>query len=306
MSESNKAMEHEGNKNGGGYTPAHLSRFQQPVRPEVASYRETPTRVMAFASGKGGVGKSQLILSTAISLAERGKSVLLLDGDIGLANINVLLGIQPRHTLADYLRGERSLEECIVRGPSGIEIIPGISAQKGLNSLSLEHRLLIMQGIEEVAHRYDYLLIDTQAGIGPEVLYFAGATSEVVCVVTPEPTSLTDAYALIKTLCQSKGQKHFSVIMNAVESENQGKTAFKRLHSALERFLHVKVELLGFIPLDSAFRDAVTQQSALSLCFPSSAAARAIESCAARIDDDFRQYSLKGGMQFFFRRLLEV
>lgn len=262
------------------------------------------TRVMSFTSGKGGVGKTNSVVNVALSLAKLGRRVLLLDADLGLANVDVLLGITPARTIQDVLAGHASLEEIIIEGPEGISIIPASSGVESICHLDTHQKMLLLNGVEEVAASYDYLLIDTAAGISSEVMYFNSASSEIVCVITNEPTSLTDAYALIKVLSQSYGEKGISVVVNNVPSEAEALSAYKKLSRSVERFLHMKLEYLGWIPTDVSVGEAVRRQRALSEEFPSSAAARSIAGITERIDERFLSNRVKGGMQFFFRQLL--
>lgn len=269
------------------------------------------TRVISFTSGKGGVGKTHSVVNTAIALAREGKSVLILDADLGLANIDVMLGIEPRATIYDVIRGERTLEEVIVEGPEGISIIPAASGVESICSLTTAQRMLLMSAIERVAYRFDYLLIDTGAGIGADVMYFNCASREIVCVVTPEPTSLTDAYAMIKVLSTRYGEKSVSILVNNVRSTTkpvavEAEMVFRRLSAAVERFLHIELKYLGFVPADSSALEAIRSQKALLEVYPSSPAGLAFASLARKIDAEFQDFRLKGGMQFFFQQLLEM
>jgi flagellar biosynthesis protein FlhG len=270
------------------------------------------TRVISFASGKGGVGKSTLVLNVAVALAEQGRSVLLLDADLGLANLDVLLGLRPKATLHDVIRGTHHIRDVVLPGPSGISIIPAASGVEEILQLSAQERQFLLDAIEQQAGNYEYLLIDTGAGIGEQVLWFAGASAEVVCVVTPEPTSLTDAYALIKVLSKRYGQRSISAIVNMAQQTVPGdlsssaERTFYRLARAVDRFLHTELSYLGFVPEDSAVRDAVCAQQALLREFPSSAAARAVRKVADTIEREFSGQKVRGGMQFFFQQLLDV
>ncbi len=263
-------------------------------------------RVISVTSGKGGVGKTTMTVNLAVCLARAGKSVLLLDADLGLANVDVMLGLAPHHTLNDVLEGRKNLGEILVSGPEGISIIPAASGVEEMGSLDTAKRMILMQEIEEIAHKFDYLLIDTSAGIGADVLYFNSASSEIVVVINDEPTSLTDAYALIKVLSQNYGEKSFSVLVNEVADAKTAITAFNRLNSAVERFLHVELRNLGFIPQDSAAAEAVRNQKALVEIYPSSPAALAFAALARKLDAEFYDLRVKGGMQFFFKQLLEL
>lgn len=264
------------------------------------------TRVISFTSGKGGVGKTNLVVNLGIALAQKGHTVLMLDADLGLANIDVLLGVQPKHTLHEVLSGKKELSEVMVAGPSGISIIPAASGVDVLRGLSSEQRLMLLDSVENIAFSFDYLLIDTGAGIGGDVMYFNSAATEIVCTITNEPTSLTDAYALIKVLSSNYGEKSISIIVNQVASDAEAKAVFGRLARSVTRFLQVELRYLGWVPADAAVVAAVREQKALLELYPSSPAARACVHVADRLDGDFWKFRVKGGMQFFFKQLLEL
>jgi len=264
------------------------------------------TRVLSFTSGKGGVGKTHTVTNVGISLANQGLSVLILDADLGLANVDVLLGLKPQGTLHDVLKGEAALDDILLEGPGGISIIPAASGIEEIQALRSEEKLFLLDEVERVAHRYDYLLIDTPAGIGSDVMYFNSAASEVVCVINAEPTSLTDSYALIKILSSNYGERSISVMVNNVRSEDEARGAFDKLARAVERFLRVEVKYLGWVPSDEAVRGCIMQQRPVSIEFPTSRAALALASVARRLDDARPARRVKGGMQFFFRQLLEM
>lgn len=266
----------------------------------------THTRVVSFTSGKGGVGKTNVVLNTAIALAREGRSVLVLDADLGLANIDILLDLEVQGTIHDVVSGRRDIEEIVLDGPEGTSIIPAASGVESMTMLTAHQRMLLMQAIESIAYRYDYLLVDTGAGIGQEVLHFNSAANEIVIVINDEPTSLTDAYAMVKVLSRSYGEKAVSVLANDVPSEEVGERAFRKLSAAIERFLHVQVRYIGCIPTDEHVGEAIREQRALLEVYPSSQAGRAVGKCAQTLDESFYNRRMKGGMQFFFERLLEV
>lgn len=278
------------------------------LKPEMGTKKRSTnlTRVISVTSGKGGTGKTHTVVNLAIALARLGKSVLILDADLGLANVDVILGLTPAWTINDVLSGTKSLGQIMLRGPEGISILPSASGVESLCSLSSVQRLALLQQVEEVAAGYDYLLIDTGAGIGSEVMYFNTASAEIICVITPDPTSLTDAYALIKVLAQNYKEKEVSILANNVPNEDVAKRSFKRLSRAVERFLHVNLRYIGFIPTDAAVVEAIGSQRALLEVFPSSPSGLALAGIARRIDTDFLDFRIKGGMQFFFRQLLEM
>lgn len=263
-------------------------------------------RVISVTSGKGGVGKTTCVVNLALCLARSGKNVLVFDADVGLANVDVMLGLTPRYTLHDLLECRKTLREIMLQGPGGISIIPAASGIEGICNLDTARRMLLMQSIEEIADQFDYLLIDTPAGIGPDVLYFNSASGEIVVVVNEEPTSLTDAYALMKVLSRNYGEKSFSVLVNEAADAASAETTFNRLRKSVERFLHVDLKNLGFIPSDSAAAEAVRSQKALAEVFPSSPAARAFSALAGKLEQEFYSLRVKGGVQFFFRQLLEM
>lgn len=264
------------------------------------------TRVLSFTSGKGGVGKTQTVVNTAIALARLGKTVLVLDADLGLANVNVMLGLQPKFTLYDVFTGRKSLKEIIINGPEGISLIPAASGIESICHLDDHQKMLLMAGIEELGSVYDYLLIDTRAGISSDVMYFNTASSEIVCVINNEPTSLTDAYAVIKVLATQYGERRVAVVANNVRDDKEGQQAFYRLSKAVERFLQVDLNYLGAVPSDSSVNQSVMQQRPVIELYPSSKASMAIQAIGRRIDEDFWQYRVKGGLQFFFEQILAV
>lgn len=285
--------------------PSACLRLVEKNRPRKTLSSTHVSRVISFTSGKGGVGKTSVVVNLGLALAEMGRSVLLLDADLGLANIDVLLGLQPKHTLLDVFEGRKPLEEIMLTGPHGISIIPAASGVESICNLDNQRKLLLMDAVENMAYGFDYILIDTQAGIGSDVMYFNSAAAEIVCIINAEPTSLTDAYALIKVLCNSYGERAISVLANDVASEEEGMGAFRRLEKAVGRFLHVELKYVGYIPADPALCEAVRSQRALLELFPSSPAGLAFAGLSRRLDSEFQTWRVKGGMQFFFKQLLE-
>lgn len=268
---------------------------------------QTPvTRVISVTSGKGGVGKTHTVVNLGIALANRGKSVLLLDADLGLANIDVLLNLKPKATLHDVLKGNCTLDDVILDGPGGISLIPAASGVESLTTLSADARMMLLEAVEEVAYRYDYLLIDTGAGIGPDVLCFNSASAEIVCVVNPEPTSLTDSYALMKVLSTTHGEKRFSILINETGSEIEARKTYASLAGTVERHLTVSTRYLGSIPEDKLVRECIARRTPVTLEYPSSAVGLAFSSLAERIDREPGEQRIKGGMQLFFRQLLDI
>jgi flagellar biosynthesis protein FlhG len=264
------------------------------------------TRVISFTSGKGGVGKTHTVVNTAISLASTGASVLVLDADLGLANVDVIAGITPRGTLHDVLKGKCALDDILVEGPGGIVIIPAASGIEEIHALRASEKMVLMSEVERIAHQFDYLLIDTPAGIGSDVMYFNSAASEVVCVITGEPTSLTDSYALMKVLSSSYGERSFWVVVNNIASESEAMVAYNSLSSAVQKFLHVETRMLGWVPSDDMVRSSIMERRPISFAHPSSKAALGIAQVAREVAVQSARRRVKGGMQFFFRQLLDM
>ena len=263
------------------------------------------TRVVSFTSGKGGVGKTNMVVNTAIALSRQGRRVLVVDADLGLANVDILLNLKPQLTIQDVLKGTHTLADIMQDGPDGIVVIPAISGVEALCNLSTGQKLSLFSALEAEARHYDYLLIDTRAGIDSDVMYFNSASSEIVLVVTPEPTSLTDAYAMVKLLTKHYGEREFLVVVNDAAREEEARTAFAQLSAAIERFLQVRVNYMGYVPSDESVNEAIIQRTALLEKFPSSPAAVAVSRFARQLMCFQSSRPIKGNMQLLFRELME-
>jgi flagellar biosynthesis protein FlhG len=261
-------------------------------------------RVIAVTSGKGGVGKTNLTANLAVTLARRGQRVCILDADLGLANLDVVLGLSPTVSLLHVLRGERRLADVIVDGPAGVRVIPAASGVEELTRLAPAERLRLLEEVDGLESAVDVLLIDTAAGISPNVLYFAAAAADVLIVITPEPTALTDAYALIKVLAARYGRREFLVAVNMAAGSADGAAAFARLARVAERFLRVRLEFQGWVPWDDAVPRAVRRQLPVVLGAPGTPASLALSELAGRLVNRPATRP-SGGVQFFFRQLLE-
>jgi flagellar biosynthesis protein FlhG len=263
-----------------------------------------PVQVIAVSGGKGGVGKTSVAVNLATALGHAGREVLLLDGDLGLANVDVLLGLAPRYTLAHVLSGERSLSEVIVRAPSGVQVAPAASGVARLANLSpLEHAGLL-QAFSTLGQHLDTLVVDTAAGIADGVLRFAQAAQHLLVVVRDEPTSLTDAYALIKVLSRDHGVRRFRVLANMTRNMNQGASVFARLERVASRYLDVVLDYAGEVPDDPCMGRAVRLQRPVLEAFPESPAARAFRNLARLSESWAVPEGPRGHLEFFVERLV--
>ncbi len=274
-------------------------------RDAVADSGGPPPRVVAVTSGKGGVGKTNVVANLALALSRRGKEVIVIDADLGLANVDTLLGLHPRATLRHVLRGECSVADVLLDGPGGMRIVPASTGFEEMTALDPGQRLHLLEEIDGLEDAFDVLLIDTAAGISSNVTFFAVAAQETLVVISPEPTSLTDAYALIKVMSQRYAELEFGVLVNMTRSETEGRRAFAQLARVAERFLGVSLRYEGSIPFDGELREAVRRQQAVLELAPRTPASRAFEDLAGRLASRGPRVRAKGGLQFFFRRLLE-
>jgi len=249
-------------------------------------------RILAVTSGKGGVGKTFVSANLAAALARRGERVLVLDADLGLANLDVVLNLFPKITLHDVFTGKASLEEAILPAPGGFSVLLAGSGLVEYSRLTAEIREQLLKIIEVVAPRYDRILLDTGAGISDVVLFAVSLATEVLVVATPEPTSLTDAYATIKVLATQQQRSAIALVVNQVSRSGEGRVVRAQLQQVIDRFVTpalpagsaaVKLELLGEIPTDTAVREAVQRRQLLLETFPGSEAAQGIVAVAAKL-----------------------
>jgi len=262
------------------------------------------TRVIAVTSGKGGVGKTNITANFAYLLSKRGKKTLLLDADTGLANVDVILGITPNYNLSHLLHGEKNLAEVIVEGPGGIKILPSASGIQDMAELSKGHKLTLLEELEGLDEDVDFMLIDTAAGISGNVMYFNMAAKEVIVVVSTEPTSLTDAYALIKMLYQGYRTRRFMLLVNMVGDATEAKGVYQRLNNATNHFLGFPIEYLGYIPLDPNVPKAVKKQKLLAQSFPDSKATVSMTEIIEKLYRRQPEAYENGTIKFFDRSVM--
>jgi len=275
----------------------------QPIdAPSASPHR--PVKVIAVTGGKGGVGKTTATANLAVALAERGREVLVLDADLGLANIDVVLGLQARWNLSHVLAGQRALEDVIVTGPMGIRVVPASSGLRHMANLgALEHAALI-RAFSDFSRHLDVLLVDTAAGINDSVLAFARAAHHVLLVVCDEPASLTDAYALIKVLNREHGVPRFRMLASQTRSAGEGRELYQKLRRVCDRFLDVTLEFAGSVPYDECARRAVQHQAAVVEAYPGSLAAQAFKKLAIKADTWAVPVGARGHLEFFVERLV--
>ncbi len=263
-------------------------------------------RVISVTSGKGGVGKSNVVANLAMALADLGKKVLIIDADLGVGNLDVLLGLSPQYNLNHVLSGEKSLPEILVEVNSRIKLIPAGSGVQEYTSLGQHEKLKLLDELDMLEEEFDIMIIDTEAGISENVTYFTVAAQEIVVVVSPEPTSITDVYALIKLLATRYSEHHFKVLVNMARDSEDALEVFRKLANVAGRFLDISLDYLGCVVRDEKLIDAVKKQKAVFEMFPDSEAASCFMTLARRVIENSRQNRLKGNIQFFFRRYLDA
>jgi len=264
-----------------------------------------PVRTIAVTGGKGGVGKTNVSVNLGVAAAEMGQKVMLLDADLGLANIDVVLGLHPEYDLSHVMRGERTLDEILVEGPAGLQVVPGASGLQSLAELSPAEHTGLIRAFSELAADTELLIVDTAAGISDTVLSFSRAAHEVVVVVCDEPASITDAYAIIKLLNRDYGHQRFRVLANMVRSAQEGRELFNKMCRVTDRYLDVTLGFMGAIPFDESLRKAVRTQKPVVQAFPRSRAAQVFRSLAKKIETWPQPQGANGQVQFFVERLIK-
>ena len=241
-------------------------------------------RVLAVSSGKGGVGKTTIVANLACALSKRGKKVLVVDTDLGLNNIDILLGLTSKKHIGHVLSGKSNVEDIILHGPEGIHVLPAGNGLQELTQLEPEKKMTLMGELDRISGDYEFLIFDTSAGISSNVTFFCSAAHEIFLIATTEPTSLTDVYALMKVLHTKHSQKHFRLIINSVLSEREAQGVYRNLTAVADRFLNgVYVEYLGYILRDPNVSKAIRQQKAFLEIYPFSKFSRCMNELAEKI-----------------------
>ncbi|MCK4620941.1 MAG: MinD/ParA family protein [Desulfuromonadales bacterium] len=264
------------------------------------------TRVLAITSGKGGVGKTAVVSNIAVTLAKQGKKVLIIDADLGLANIDVVLGLSPPYNLNHFFNGERTLEEVMAEGPYGLKILPAGSGVQQYTRLDGQLKMRLIESLDALEEQFDVVLIDTEAGISDNVTYFNVAAQDILVVTTPEPTAITDAYALMKLLSTQYHQKRFLLAVNSVREADEGLDVFEKLTMVSGRYLDIFLDYLGCIPFDKKMHDSVRQQQVMVDLYPDHRVAKAFVALAKNLIDTPMNTQTQGTLQFFWKQFLGV
>lgn len=278
------------------------SKVQQPL-----SSATSMPRVICVTSGKGGVGKTNITVNLAYCLAKLGKKVLILDADLNLANVDVLIGITPKYNLHHVFLGEKSLKEIIAKGPGGMSILPASSGILEMAELTEEQKLYFLAELEEIGEQIDVLLIDTAAGINNNVIYFTLGAQERIIVLSPEPTSLTDAYAMIKVLSTRHDVKKFRILINSAHSEKEALAVFRQLTVVADRFLDtLSLDYLGYIPFDAKLPQAVRAQRLVAKISPKSLSGIMFKKLAEKLAKEEIMPQSDGNIKFFWKGLFNL
>ncbi len=268
--------------------------------------RAKTTQVLAITSGKGGVGKTSVSVNLGVAISRCGKSVMIMDADLGLANVDILLGLQPRFNLSHVIEQKCKIRDVIVQGPAGIRIVPGSSGIMKMASLGPVQQAALINAFNDVGGDLDVLLVDTSAGISESVFAFVRACQEVVVVVCDEPASITDSYALIKVLSRDYEISRFHILPNMVPSVQKGRELFTKLTRVTDRYLDVVLDFMGVIPEDHYVRKAIQEQQSVVERFPGSRSAMAFRRLAKETDCWQQTNRPNGHFQFFLDRLIRT
>ena len=266
-------------------------------------------RIITVTSGKGGVGKSNVAINLAIQFRRMGQRVIILDADFGLANIEIMFGTVPKHNLSDLIYQGKNIKDVITWGPEGVGFISGGSGISGMYNLSRDYLVYIIVNLAELDAIADTIIIDTGAGIADAVMEFLVASGEIILVTTPEPTSITDSYSLLKALNQqprfNKDNTVIKAVSNRVSSAEEGQQLFNKLNAVVARYLKLPLSYLGEVPQDQMLARGVMQQTPVSIQYPNSKSSKAFEQIAARLTDKNAEATIKPrGMAAFFSHII--
>ncbi len=261
-------------------------------------------KIIAVTGGKGGIGKTTISVNLAVSMAKAGKRVLLFDADLGLANVDVLLGLKPKLTINDVIEGRCSLDEVCLTGPYGIKIIPGASGIQSLVDMSRANSISLIQSFENMAEKMDVMIIDTAAGISRQVIDFTNASQHIMLSLCNDPSSLMDSFAVIKILNQQYSRRQFGIVVNKVKNMREGYQVFLRFQETLAKFMSVQIEYLGYIPQDDYVAIAARENASIVDRFGFAPAALAIQQISQGMTGWLEEAQAHGGIQYFFESIL--
>lgn len=260
--------------------------------------------VVAVTSGKGGVGKTNFAANLALAYADRGARVLCIDADLGLANMDIVMGVAPTYTAAELVRGDADIDDVLVRAHDGVFLLPGASGQYDLANLSDAARRNLFSAVDSLDDRFDVIVVDTGAGVGSNAVGFASAAKDIVVVVTPEPTSVADAYGIIKVLSTRCAVRRLKVVTSMVASAAEGEQVFRRLSSLVDRFLDTSLVHLGSLPRDPALSRSVMRGEPVLRAYPDTPYSRAVQAVAGRLLQQDEPDDRAGAIRLFWRKLL--
>jgi len=284
-----------------------MASIQSNISDDAAIQNNTelaPCKTIAITSGKGGVGKTNVTTNLAISLSQQGEKVCIFDADTGLANINIVMGINPDYTLEDLVNGDKSIDEILLEGPAGIQIVPAASGVANYTDLEPEKQTRIIEALETLEKRFDYLLIDTAAGIGKDVTNFIASAQYVTLVISTEPTSLTDAFALLRVLKRKNIKKPIHVLVNMVLNYANSMEVFNRFEAAVNKYLKIKVNYLGYIIDDHSVKESISKQRPVILQRPDSLASRCFYNLSQVTKQQLKETSKLQRFSDYWKKLL--
>lgn len=265
-----------------------------------------PMRVISVTGGKGGIGKTTLSVNLGISYAKAGKNVLLFDADLGLANVDVILGLKPKQTLHDYMQGKCELKDICIKGPHGITIVPAASGIQKMAELSLSESMSLIHSFSTLTDDIDIMIIDMASGISNQVIDFTHASQDILVVICNDPASLMDSYAVIKILHQKYGRNRFGVIVNKVMGMQEGYNVFSKFQTVVSKFININMNYLGHVPNDDYIGIAARERMSVIDKYPLSPSAMALKSLCHGINHWQENEPVMGGIHFFFDRLIQI